>query len=491
VNKAPLENLLGWYEKLNPAKRKNITIFGGGTLLFIIAALMVTATSDDSAMKFIQQPRKIEYSLFNGKKPRDVTIDAMSGKVNKLTNQVNEMRGAFQRQEELISKASAQIKAQADELSSKTAKMNQETVVLTQKLEDAQDAIKGQVPLPSLYGEGGKKSFPSIQPMPDLLGQPQVGLPASGDQGGKQVNKGSKIRIITGAGDESKGPVKGADLNKKTSGKITEYVNIKRATGKSGVPDVFLPAGSIISGTLVSGMDAPTSNQARHDPFPALLRIKQEAILPNRYRMDVRECFLIASGYGDMSSERAYMRAERISCIKKDGSTIETAMDAFSSGEDGKAGVRGRLVSKTGQVLGAAMLSGAIAGLTGAFAPQSVQSLQTNVIPGQQQAYQYPSPELIAGKALAGGVKGASQQIASYYLEMAKNMFPVIEVDAGRKVDFILTRGLLLQPKSKASLYGTGQQNGTRYAPFSGEAPEGYGSAGGGGYSGRGNDYGR
>ena len=175
---------------------------------------------------------------------------------------------------------------------------------------------------------------------------------------------------------------------------------------------MFMPAGSIISGTLITGLDAPTSNQSKQDPFPALLRIKHEAILPNRYRMDIRECFLIASGYGDLSSERAYMRAERISCVKKDGGIIETSMDAYSVGEDGKAGIRGRLVSKNGQLIAMTLLSGFVSGISQAFAPQSVQTFQTGNSPSNQQQFQWPSPEAVAGQAVMGGVSGAAEQIA-------------------------------------------------------------------------------
>jgi conjugal transfer pilus assembly protein TraB len=226
-------------------------------------------------------------------------------------------------------------------------------------------------------------------------------------------------------------------------------VNVKNS--KNGLPDMFLPAGSILSGTLITGLDAPTSNQARRDPFQALLRIKSEAILPNRYKMDIRECFLIASGYGDMSSERAYLRAERMSCIKNDGAVIESSMDAYSVGEDGKAGIRGRLVSKNGQIIGNALMSGFVAGITHAFSPQSVQSINTSPVSGANQAFQYPSPQLIAGQAMAGGVQGAAQQIAGYYLAMARNIFPIIEVDAGRKIDFVMIRGISLNPKVKGS----------------------------------------
>lgn len=460
--KTPLEKLGTWYETLDPSRRKKLTLMCGGALLFVVATIMVTATSNDGAINFIQKPRKVEYTLFNGKKPRDVSIDAMGGRLNKLTEQVNEIRIAFQRQDERIHNATEQIKIQADELNKKTAKLNEQTTELFGKVQDAQDSLKTQVPLPELneggalgskrkLGGGGKEGFQSG--MPYLLGQ-QPATTTSNNQTGS-AETGPKIRVVTGSGGDNKNGANSNAGNKTSRGKIAEYVNVKSSSGKSGMPDMFLPAGSIVSGTLITGLDAPTSNQSRQDPFPALMRVKHEAILPNRFRMDIRECFLIASGYGDMSSERAYMRAERISCVKKDGSIIETTMDAYSVGEDGKAGIRGRLVSKNGQIIGNALLSGFVSGITNAFAPQRVQSLQTSVLPGQAQAYQYPSAEMIGGQALAGGIKGAATQIAQYYLDMAKNIFPIIEVDAGRKVDFIMIRGLSLQPKAKSSTGNT------------------------------------
>jgi conjugal transfer pilus assembly protein TraB len=274
--------------------------------------------------------------------------------------------------------------------------------------------------------------------------------------------------VVTASGEETKNakPTKeglNADGTKKNGDrKITEYVNIKKPSGKDGEPDMFLPAGSNVSGTLITGLDAPSANQSRQDPIPALLRVKHEAILPNRFRMDIRECFLIASGYGDLSSERANMRAERISCITKDGAVIESAMDAYAVGEDGKAGVRGRLVSKNGQIIGNALLSGFVSGITQAFAPQKVQSYRRTVSQGEPQPFVYPSPEMLGGQAIMGGVKGAAEQIADYYLEMAKNIFPIIEVDAGRKVDFIMIRGMSLTPKSKSNQGVNLQGGGTR-----------------------------
>jgi conjugal transfer pilus assembly protein TraB len=499
--KTPREKLILWYETLDPSKRKQLTLFGGGAMLFVVAAILITATSDDGSKSFIQKPRKVEYTLFNGKSPRDVSIDAMAGKIKKLTEDFTDIKMTFQRQDQKIQEASQMIKTQSEELNKRTEKLAKQTTELYQRLEEAQETLKNQVPLPeipvddkSTSKSNGKGKKDNLQP--ELLGQ-QAPTIAQNDV--VPAETGPKIRVVTGSGEDGKKNDKSGgntDGTKKTGDKkITEFVNIKKASSKNGVPDMFLPAGSILSGTLVTGLDAPTSNQSKQDPFPALLRVKHEAILPNRYRMDIRECFLIASGYGDLSAERAYMRAERISCVKKDGAIIETSMDAYSVGEDGKAGIRGRLVSKNGQIIGNALLSGFVSGITQAFAPQKVHAYQTNATPGTPQAFQYPSPEMLAGQALMGGVKGAAEQIADYYLEMAKNIFPIIEIDAGRKVDFIMIRGMSLNPKSKSSqetnlqggarsvnnIYGGNQQDGY-VGNMMGGSTGGYsGSRGGGG----------
>jgi len=205
---------------------------------------------------------------------------------------------------------------------------------------------------------------------------------------------------------------------------------------------IIIPAGSILSGVLLNGMDAPTSQRARQDPQPVLVRIKREAILPNRYRSDIRECFLIAAGYGDMSSERAYLRSETLACIRDDRKVLETRINSYAVGEDGKVGIRGRLVSKQGRVLANAMLAGFAKGISQIFGRQQVPVVVTsarNNAPFQQI--------LSADAAQAAAVRGvgeAMETLARFYLDMAENLFPVIEVDAGRKVEFIVNQGFEL-----------------------------------------------
>ncbi|UYM15920.1 TraB/VirB10 family protein [Endozoicomonas euniceicola] len=211
-----------------------------------------------------------------------------------------------------------------------------------------------------------------------------------------------------------------------------------------------LPAGSILSGQLITGLDVPTGQGARREPYPVLIRIKASAILPNRYRTNVRECFVLASGYGDLSSERAYLRSETLSCIfsnkiKDKEQVIERPLEGYLAGEDGKAGLRGRLVSKQGQVMAKAAMAGFLGGVSQAFDIKPVPVF--SVVPNKNGEIQSPFQSGLKGSealqsSLIKGSNKALEKLADFYLKLADQMVPVIEISAERKVDLILTRGL-------------------------------------------------
>jgi conjugal transfer pilus assembly protein TraB len=217
--------------------------------------------------------------------------------------------------------------------------------------------------------------------------------------------------------------------------------------------ETFLPAGSIFSGTLLTGLDASCGKTTKKDPFPVLLRVKKEAILPNRYHADVRECFLIAAGWGDLGAERAYFRGERLSCIREDGKAIETKIDMFAVGEDGKAGVRGRLVSKTGAVLNKALLAGFMSGFSQIFQKQPISIISTGTA-GQNT--QTPFQSSLSKNAMeSAGLQGtgtALDKLSKYYMDMAQESLPVIEIDAGRAIDFVLISGKSLKLQSRGKI---------------------------------------
>jgi conjugal transfer pilus assembly protein TraB len=234
---------------------------------------------------------------------------------------------------------------------------------------------------------------------------------------------------------------------------IVSIVLTDTATGKGAKPATdaapaaggrrdtrrYLPSGAFTRAVLLGGLDAPTGGQAQRNPQPVLLRLADNAILPNQFRARVKECFVVGAGYGDVSSERAYIRTESLSCVTRDGTAIDVPLKGYVAGEDGKAGMRGRLVSKQGQILANALLAGVASGIGHAF-QQSSTTL--SVSPLGTTSTVDPGKQLEAG--LGTGVGKALDRLAQYYISLAEKVFPVIEIDAGRSVDMVLTQGVAL-----------------------------------------------
>ena len=208
----------------------------------------------------------------------------------------------------------------------------------------------------------------------------------------------------------------------------------------------FLPV-SFTRGTLLGGLDAPTGGQAQSNPHPVLIRLADNAVLPNRFRGDYRECFVIAAGYGDISSERAYLRTENLSCVRADGAVLEVRLQGSVYGEDGKVGMRGRLVTKQGQMLANALLAGVVSGIG-----QGLATSSTNVSTSPLGTITSASGADAYRAGLGTGVGRALDRLAQYYIKLAENTFPVIEVDAGREIDVVITKGVRIDvPMSAAA----------------------------------------
>lgn len=200
----------------------------------------------------------------------------------------------------------------------------------------------------------------------------------------------------------------------------------------------YIPSGSFASAIILGGIDAPTGGNAQTNPQPVVLQIADSAILPNKFRFQVKECHVIGAGFGDLSSERANIRLESLSCILEDGTTIDVAIRGYITGEDGKAGIRGRVITKQGQVLGNALLAGIGAGIGQAF----TQNATTTQVSTFGTTTQVPTPGQGFQAGMSTGVSKAMDRLANYYISLADKLFPVIEIDAGRKVDIVFTKGV-------------------------------------------------
>jgi conjugal transfer pilus assembly protein TraB len=215
----------------------------------------------------------------------------------------------------------------------------------------------------------------------------------------------------------------------------------KKADGQR----IYLPP-SFMAATLLSGLDAPTSETAKGSPVPALLRIKDLAVLPNSVKADLKGCFVIAEGLGNLADERAHMRLVSLSCLTREGqSVIDQKIKGFLVDQDGKIGLKGKVVSRMGSAIARSMIAGFFGGLGEYVAAQntitSTSPLGTTQTIDPNDALQYG-----AGSGLASAFKDTQK----FYLDLAKQALPVIEVGATKDVTLVIEEGTMLELQDPA-----------------------------------------
>jgi conjugal transfer pilus assembly protein TraB len=311
------------------------------------------------------------------------------------------------------------IQQQSRELEQKNSALENQNKAMLERLQKLEAGGLTPLPPPPVAAPAERPEFgpaPSAQAYP-----PPPPLPM--DDTGARASSGILSVTLTP-------PVTSPDPSKATGHDLHRY----------------LPSGAFTRAILLGGLDAPTGGQSQQNPQPVLLRLVDNAVLPNRFRSQIKECFVVGAGYGDVSSERAYIRTESLSCITRSGQALDVPLKGYVAGEDGKAGMRGRLVSKQGQILANALLAGIASGIGHAF-QQSSTSLAVSPL-GTTSVIE-PGKQLQAG--FAAGTGQALDRLAQYYITLAEKVFPVVEVDAGRTVDVVITQGFELQGTSLAA----------------------------------------
>lgn len=217
----------------------------------------------------------------------------------------------------------------------------------------------------------------------------------------------------------------------------------------------FLPVG-FAKAVILGGLAAPTGGQAQSNPVPVLLRLADAAVLPNEFRAGVRDCLVVGEGYGDQSAERAYIRTTLLSCVLLNGAVLEVPLKGSVFGEDGMNGVRGLLVTKQGAILTNALLSGIASGIGQGIA-QASQSVSTSPL-GSVTTPPTDSAGIVR-QGVGTGVGKALDRLSQYYIQLAERTFPVIEVQAGRTVDVVVTQGVPLDPALAAGPSAAGRRD--------------------------------
>lgn len=248
-----------------------------------------------------------------------------------------------------------------------------------------------------------------------------------------------RISLRARPADTNSGATDGSTVRQSSGVPVAPVAAVTTATTIKHAGSSYLPIG-FAKVRILGGLDAPTNGQAQNEPLPLILEIIDSAILPNQFRANTKQCLLIGQAWGDISSERAYGRIETLSCIRHDGSVLEVAAKGSVYGEDGKYGIRGRLVSKQGQILANALFAGVISGIG-----QGIQFRSTsNTVTPLGSTISTPNANQGFEAGFGGGLGKALDRLAGYYVSLAEKTFPVIEIDAGRIVDVAFTKGITL-----------------------------------------------
>lgn len=416
------------FNNLHPGTKRNVLVAASIALVIGVSWLLTSMTE----RKASKHPRADKPEVTVVAPARTTGVEQFSAKLGLLEKAQEELRSKMARYGEESTRSKAQDKTDGVPGSDEN---------------DPLDAIPALNAQSSVF-EAPTARAPALPPAPAMaLPAPApvaVPAPVSPDETPALAVAAASAKTIRifGEGGEM-GAAQAEEKLNKPEGK---------STAASKAPEgAFIPSGSMFTGVLLNGLDAPTSSVAQKNPTPVVVRIKREALLPNFASIDVRECFLMAAGYGQLSSERAMMRAESLSCVRHDGQVIESKIDAYIVGSDGKVGIPGRLVSKQGQMIAQSLVAGALGGIGQSLTRSKVPALNINPM-GGQDIYQSDSISSIGQSGLAGGVASATNMIAKFYLDMAKETFPVVEVPAGEVATVIVTRGANLPLKGSTNL---------------------------------------
>lgn len=195
------------------------------------------------------------------------------------------------------------------------------------------------------------------------------------------------------------------------------------------IDQVVLPAGSFLKAKLLVGIQASESK-----PVPSLLLAEEAFIGPNKTRVDLTGCFLIAKSSGNLSIERVEMQATKISCVSKSGKMFERKMNGFvADKEDGSFALKGELKSRQGRVAALGFLSAIVEGVGNAI--QQAQTTQsTNAVGGTNSSITGDQGKYL----LAGGASNAASRITDWYLKQAEGLLPHIEIKASQNLYVII-----------------------------------------------------
>ena len=201
-------------------------------------------------------------------------------------------------------------------------------------------------------------------------------------------------------------------------------------------PLPYIPSGSFAQATVIEGADTNASVTGESSPSPMQFRLTGKITLPNDGEYDATGCFVTAAAYGDISSERALLRTDRLSC-RINGHIIDQPFKGHVSFM-GKNGIRAEPVIRNGKIVGYAFAGGAVDAMGSAMSNVGATTVgigAANTVSGSD----------VARAGIGGGTSQAGKTLSDYFIKRAEQYHPVIPVGAGVSVSVVFQEGFQLE----------------------------------------------
>lgn len=363
-------------------KNKNLSLLGGSGFIFIAALYGYSQYQDQKVTVF-----KIE--------------DQINFKGGRILNQ---SRSIYKRKEKIYDNQLKRLAAEVKDLRELSEHLRSEI----KNREQNQEKTRPENPSPMVNDE--------VNPIAEEV----------------QFSEGAKLKIgkiplTHGKNIKRLGPIKRKGLRSRSGPSLISFpVQVKAKKDPVGVK---IPAGSFVKAKLLTGVEAPEGKA-----LPVLLQADYAFVGPNKSRVDLAGCFLIAKSSGNLSIERVEMQATKISCVSKSGRMFEKGLNGFvADAKDNSFAVLGRVNSKQDRVASMAFLSSIVEGV-GKAIQQAQTTNQTNALGGNSSMITGDQGKYIA----AGGVGSAASMVTNWYLKHAQNLLPTINVGSGQDVWIVI-----------------------------------------------------
>ena len=190
---------------------------------------------------------------------------------------------------------------------------------------------------------------------------------------------------------------------------------------------------------MITGAYAPAFEAGDEEPLPVLFQAEGDILIANNDTESIDKCLLIGSAKGNMNSQTADIRLHSITCSLADGTKmVEGEISGWVIGENGIPGVQGDLMHKNGAWLSKTFVSGFLETFSNAFSDTGSTEISFGTDGTTSVSDSVGSN---VQSAAAGGLSTVFGKLGEYYLKMAEQIFPVIEVKGGRTVNILLKGG--------------------------------------------------